>query len=338
MKRRWHTIGLGVFLLLAAAIWTGCSETKETAGTTFYEVIQTEKSQVTGISVEYLGVTVSLQEDAVDRILSSFESAAFVEKLQEDPFTESEYVLIIETADSSCTYPICWFTGKALDENGKIAGYADRRFDVYADGSWYVFQQDSETYWNEDCMEIHFNRAAQKAGITIPTRYIMDGYDGEIQRIEDRYSNDPVTSATAESIVQEADILILATFIDSEYHMTYSSHHQDRVSRVQVEEVLKGENIPATILVQGEGTTVWEMKSDGRRCVLYPDRENPDFKEDTLYLLCLCEADQTEVYRLYDSVQGSAVVQDGITYPRYNTEYHPFYRQNLEELLSRIDS
>ena len=332
--RRIYLYGL---LLLTAVFLMGCSKETTSANPSFFDVIQTERSQVTGISVEYLGVTVPLEADSVDWILNSFESAAFVEQLEEDPFTESEYIMSIETADSSKVYPICWFNAKSFDENGKITGYADRRFDVKVDGSWYVFRQDAETYWNEDSMEIHYKKAAREAGIRYPERYKLEGFDGETNVCTSGSSGIgyPVTKATAQSIVQEADILILASFIDYEYVLTNSSDPEryNRMFKVQVEEVIKGEEIPETILIEPiEGTDAKIL--DGRRYVSYAYREAPDLKSDTLYLLSLSKNDMNGIYYMEDEVSATAVVQNGITYPRYNTEYHPFYKQNLEELLS----
>lgn len=94
----------------------------------------------------------------------------------------------------------------------------------------------------------------------------------------------------------------------------------------------KGGEMPETIYIQPMLGTVARISDDGKKRVVYGERQLPDLKQDTLYLLCLDESDIEGVYYLGENYSDSAVVLDGITYPRYNTEYHPFYKQSLEEL------
>lgn len=37
-------------------------------------------------------------------------------------------------------------------------------------------------------------------------------------------------------------------------------------------------------------------------------------------------------YQLFDSIEGCARVCDDVTYPRYNTEYHPFYKVEIDDI------
>ena len=66
---------------------------------------------------------------------------------------------------------------------------------------------------------------------------------------------------------------------------------------------------------------------------------DPPLEEGQRYLFCLVyeEGWGTKdkpygIYRIPFGVYGSAVIAEGKTYPRFNTEYHPFYGCTLEEL------
>ena len=109
---------------------------------------------------------------------------------------------------------------------------------------------------------------------------------------------------------------------------------------VKVNEVLKG-NLNA-----GDEISIYcnffELEYEGGVAVQYTHTYDPMLETETEYLFCLDYEDGwgTEeipygIYVVEAGVYGSAINCDGMLYPRFNTEYHPFFERTLDELKAK---
>lgn len=355
--KRWFGFPLLLCILYAMAVSSAVfSQHDDRSGSNhpvedidFYDLIGLQRSDITGLSVQMLGTHVKLEMGFTEEILDSFELAACVEVLEEEPFTESECILSIESESRIESYAICWFNGLAFDENGKQNGYADRRFDVLIDGTWYVFRQDEETYWNEDKMVLAYKKSARLADIDIPVRYQRDGYDQELLhygygslvypdngRWACRYD---ISRETAEEIIRRSKQVVLAECVGEVYVLwknTESVKAYQKAFKMRTQETVKGNEFETLFYVETNSDTGKDHIWNGRREIWYPCWETPDFKRGETYLLCLYQdndaLDSYELYGFSNEITDCAVVYDDVTYPRYNTEYHPFYKIKLDEI------
>ena len=87
--------------------------------------------------------------------------------------------------------------------------------------------------------------------------------------------------------------------------------------------------LPEEILLQSS-LPYGETVRAGKTYILYPPAEAPAFREGERVLLCLL--DTAEGYYLVNPVCGSARLWGSTTFPRYNTQAHPFYGQSVEAL------
>ena len=341
---------IAALILLCIFALTACKQKKLTG---FFELVEFSKEEVTAICVEYDGVQATLTNINKERILESLEKATPIRVLETEVFREEPYVMYFETADGDITMPFCWFDGKGIvnDEYGYHVEYLDRRFDVQVDGTWYEYEQSDEQYWNGEKTVKAFNQAASMAGKKARKQYEIDGYDSEMQRkVFDAYFQ-PGTigpyDSTAEELMDESEIVVLAEL--SSYEERIRGHVErgrEVVPVVTVKEVLKGDNVPETLPIICEESIaprVYIMEDESgveKRVALYVGREQPPLQEGELYLLCLQKPGEGPYnneyyegcYQVVGDICGTAKVIDGVTYPRYNTEYHPFYQRKVEEL------
>lgn len=293
----------------------------------FYELTGLKREQIITTYAQHNDIKIPLDNDVQTRILDSLDLATPSEALTTEPFTPSDYSLVFETDAGEYQPFICWFSGRSYDAaDYHFTGYHDRRFDVCVNGIWYVFRQDETVYWNDHLTELSFYTMAQRNHIALPKQYELDGYDGEPKSF-DAHTAAPtyqIEQLTAQQVIGEADLVILASFEG------YEEIDQDkricRVSRVHIEEVIKGDVLPETLLVD-LGTKVETISH--KRYVTYSFREAPDLKTDDLYLLCLKKEAVDGVYKPTSEIYATGVVLDDTIYPRFNTEIHPLYQQPL---------
>ena len=343
MQNLRYVLCLGVMCL---AMLISCKDTY-TEIPTGLEVLGFEREAVQGIHIEYLGVSVKLDQEDQNQIMSCFESATFVEKMKVEPFNESEFVLSIESETQVLTYPICWFNAKQFDEEENVVGDLDRRFDILIQDEWYVFQQSQDTYWNEDKMINAFYKAIRQEDVQLPDRYIIEGFDAEnnpeskngfwtINHLIPR-----VNDSSAYDIIDEAEIVIIGVFegYGLDYRPNFHNEIYEGVRKIQVTEVLKGDDIKDSIYIESQfGLTV----VNGRKHIFYPPREIPEMRIGESYLMCLREEEclrkytEPDLYRVTDDMIARAVIVDNTTYPCYNTEYHPFYKVNVDDIRDYI--
>lgn len=302
--------------------------------------------EAVAIHIEYLGVSIELNEEDKDEILECFEAATLREAIQTEPFNESEFILSIEWEKETKEYPICWFNAKKFNGDSVI-GDLDRRFDILIDDQWYVFDQDEKLYWNEDKLYRAFYMADALENVKLPKRYILDGYDAE--PFVDMYYNNgfatinqylsEVNEMKAEEILEEAQYVIVGTMEGTELLREVNLWNQrfEEVEKIHVEEVLKGEGVEEYLYIRG---TYGMHMVNGIKYITYPPREAPMLKTGTRYLICLSETNEIfgsrAEWKFYTYDGGGtadrAVIKDEITYPCYNTEYHPFYNIPMENI------
>lgn len=129
-KQRKKLAAMLMVLIVLLSIGTGCQNTKENDVKSFFELMDLEKDQIQAVYIEYDGVRIPMEESGRERVLSSLDLAQPRGRLSLEPFTKSEYQLILETKQEVRAIDLCWFIGKEYDEEYHITGYSDRRFDV----------------------------------------------------------------------------------------------------------------------------------------------------------------------------------------------------------------
>ncbi len=132
-----------------------------------------------------------------------------------------------------------------------------------------------------------------------------------------------------ESIIQAADYVVVGSLTD--YHdMVFGAPNVYRkIFKVKIDEVLKGKIDDEEIYVYPE---MADMTINGVTYASYPCLEAPDIQEGKSYLLCLTKTSEENVFRLTEEIAACAVIQDEVTYPRYNTEFHPFYNIEMRQI------
>lgn len=298
----------------------------------FYELLDLDMDRISGIYVKYLGVEVELTQEYKNDILECFDLAKSNIRMKDSPFRPSEYTLSIELSGERIILPICWFNGKIYEEDS--IEYIDRRFDVYSNGFWYSYLQNDTIFWNEDKLESAFEECCKQSNIHIPDRYKLEGYDKTFDlsnqgRESAKYN---VSEIGLEEILNTAEYVVAGTslgydeWIESEDENVLLSKN---VFKFRIDESYKGN-------LQNEVITILPLfgvsYTNGKSTIRYPFVENPDLIEGETYLLCLDDCPVGGHYNITDEFAGCGIIHEGITYPRYNTENHPFYKVNLEEI------
>lgn len=292
---------------------------------TLLEALSLTPEAVQSVYLSYGKYRVPLRKADQSELLAIFAAAQRRPQREEaQGWRPSDYTVHLVTDRQTYDLTLYWFTGR----NEQYA-YADRRFDAEWQGHYYSFEQPQERYWNEDVVTATFQQAAAASGLG--ERWELDGYAGRLTLIDQGplAGLDALTS-TPEAIMDQADVVLTADFT-GEYRCNDRGW---RVPLFKVAEVWKAAAaLPKAILLQSSlpyGETVRE----GKTYILYPPAEAPAFREGERVLLCLL--DTAEGYYLVNPVCGSARLWGSTTFPRYNTQVHPFYGQSVEALRAYV--
>lgn len=343
MKTKKAVICLSIVLCLFVFL-IGCRK-EDDQSRSFFSLSGFNKEQVCSITVTYHGATVSLPSSHLETLLSSLEAAEIDGEGREsnEPFRICPYQFTFCTDEEEYAIDFCWFDGMVYktDVNVPYEPILDHRFDAMLYGKWYTFYQTGETTWNSLVLKQIFDKLAAQQNVEVIPDYEWNGYDAEIHDIEGS-NGFPIGSqyydANAKEAIDAADTVIVGTFVellpyDKDTYVPLSSKQM-----VKIEEVLKGDVQVNDVIPIYNRFFVMEME-DGSLHVNETHTYDPPLEEGQRYLFCLVyeEGWGTKdkpygIYRIPFGVYGSAVIAEGKTYPRFNTEYHPFYGCTLEEL------
>ena len=290
----------------------------------FFDLLGVQREKVISVQLLYGQAEIPLSENEQIRLLESLDQAQRQpEKEESQGYRPSEFTVQINTEQKAYDLKFYWFSGKRYEDN-RFAAYTDRRFDVEIGGKYYSFLQQDTAYWNEDLSRQAFQGAVMRG--EAQEQYVLDGYDGKVIAHDMGVPEGAQDmNISCESVFAESDIVMIGHFTGN--YQLEDTGHKNPV--FQVEEVWKSECDPGSEIALRE----WpygENTHEGKTYMHYPPIELPSFIENERYLLCL--QDTAEGYRLTKGVCGSARIWKQSTYPRYNTEFHPFFSKSLEEL------
>ncbi len=332
---------LCVSIIVAPLMW---KSKNHTALDTFMYTIE----DVSKISLSYQEYTVYLTEKQVNDLINMFKSAEVEAEGRENniPFHTCPYKLTLWTEHGKYPVEICWFDGVAfdLDVNHSTVEVLDNRFDMKIESKWYTFRQTSETRWNSLILQDMFERLALEQNIDVTPTFERDGYDGEVVKYNDYPKGYQYIRMSADDIIRSSDYVIIGTFLRNEEmdQGTYVPLSSKQI--VKVEDVLKGS------LSSGDEISIKcdfyeQLTKNNTKVVNYTHVYDPMMVEGEEYLLCLnyetnwgTEENPYGIYVIEGGVYGSATVIEGYTYPRFNTEYHPFYKVSIQMIQDYCNS
>ena len=295
------------------------------------QLIGIDISQPYEIYIAYQGVEVSLDSVDEDRLKSALEKMRYKGKKKETHgFSPSEYSLILKQDGISSNAVFYWFTGRAaLSSKGGTYYYPDRRVDVTVGDECFSFEQDEIAFWNEDLCRSAFDKAVKQLGID--GRYKIDGYDRQKSMGGiDTFDGEGIdginwSKVSTQELIDNSDYIILVNWKGKKTDSLGFVYNQ-----FEVIECIKGELEEKQFIEVIKGVQSTGVAWDGKSYIYYEPVYFPEYQTEKVYILCLVKTE--EVYDVVGGMFGSGVIDEGIVYPRYNTEYHPLYNIPIEEI------
>lgn len=337
-------------LLVSMVLMWGCK-----SDSSFWHTLGVKESSGISIEAEYHQTTVPLLNADQEQIIDFLNSLTIKPNPTSGPFSFSAFSLVFrsETAEKEARIRFFNGIGRPEGEYPLAFEFIDNRIDFEIDGKLYAFESNSGLHLTEEMMIEMFNQGARRQGM--PMMWEVDGFSQGIYT-QVPYPSDigaGLTLPLLEFDCQKAswcDILDSCDFVAAvEYvgpvtgtlwgryyvegfriHKVYknSDNAENKLSEKHIilDDFLFLENVSRIIPKDSPG------KNEPVLVKNYPHPCMPDYIAGEIYLVCLTSSHYSQGLIPAIGPARIAVIKEGILFPCYNTELHPFIGLKETEL------
>lgn len=319
-----------------------------------------EIESVTSIDIAYRNVPVQAGEKPFRELKTALQNSRYEANAQAYPGIVSPFTLIFYTNDQKFEAKLQLYSGAIGKEPATSASppfeYVDHRVDLIVQEETYTYYLPEDYCLSERIIQEYYNQSAREAGAQLMGN--VDGfYWSEYYTFNPNGSqgldNDQGPSRQRVDYLEfVGEVPEVSEVLDSSNY-AFVTRYLGRLSRLTsyeypllcdaflIMDCLKGEYEGALVLTAPTSLMTSSYSStsrSGKTVYWYPCEHAPDFETGKEYLLCLTEE---MLYDYGNSINippwspgwyRCARINDGMLYPCYNTEYHPFLNRTLEEI------
>lgn len=306
----------------------------------FWDQLGVPSDSIDEIHFSYRDQSIPLDQFAMNQFIHALSQSEPARIEENHEFTPSDIDVTFLSGNQKVQVTFYWFPYIA-----KLEGFEDvmidasetesfypligNRFDAVINGKKYHYRFTSSDVWTEEMAHSSYNRIASVNHF--PTTAKIDGCDRG-------YTQAGLFSAkpyTLNEILSESSLIFLGTYEGDCRRKPYTdASYTIDWDRFYIQEILKGTSESLWYELPTDRKGSFFQDAWNRMCAAYPAVYAPNFQTDEVYLICCIQ--NSEGYDQYFGQYSTAVLEDGVLFPRFNTEDHPFYNISLQEVRQRL--